>query len=162
MPEAEFPLRGWDEEHISWEAKGKAVGGLPASQEGCQEQLCQGMVLLWAEELGAEPVMAWPVRWSWQRSSSRDSRQPQCLITSSKGAGHPGHVFQLFCLCCTLEKVSKLVHVTVTSSFCHTNTSRSNYATTQLLHARGEWDSKHRSYDVKTIAALRLFCRLFA
>lgn len=73
--------------------RGKAVGELPACQEWSQQQLCRGMMLLCAGEVGAEQVMARPARWSWQRSSSRDSRQPQGLITSSKAAGDPGFVF---------------------------------------------------------------------
>lgn len=62
------------------------------------------------------------------------------------------------------------MHVTVTSSFGHISTTRSNYASTQLLCATGESDSKHGSYDMKRIAAISWelfifginFCRLFA
>lgn len=46
------------------------------------------------------------------------------------------------------------MHVTAMSSLGHTNTTRSNYASTQLLRAIGESDSKHGSYDMKRIAAV--------
>lgn len=80
----QFPLCGWGQ-ISSWEAKGESRGWAACRSGVVSGAALPGMMLLCAEDL-----MAWPARWSWQRSSSRDSRQPQRLITSSQGAGDPG------------------------------------------------------------------------
>lgn len=128
------------------------MGGLPASQEWCQEQLCQGMVLLCTVQVGAEQVMASPgelaeeQQWGQQAASVAHHHL-------QRGWGPWPHVLVFL----SLLLIRKSEQVSACYShilFCHTNTAGSNCASTQLLHARGERDSKHRSYDMKTIAAI--------